>query len=145
MGFSCASYEEFSSGRCSEGKNACLFTTSPKVLDNNSNITDGNNYLQCLRMGFHADVSFQQVHKFINRDSNAIGVRPHKSQTTPTSTAMYFLQTSDNNPYCQFHYHIKIYCKSRKDLLVNNVEKGRLFIQIFGTKTSTPYLEASKE
>lgn len=140
MSFGCKSYEEFASGRCTQDKNACLL--NDKALDNKSNITDDNNYLQCLRMGFEADISWKLNHKLIDKNSNTIGV---KTQSRSSSTVNYFLQTSDQNPFCQYHYHIKIYCKSRKDLTVGNVEKGRLFIQIFGSKSWTQYLEASKE
>ena len=150
MAFHCLNYEEFSSGRCTKDRNPCLVNTS-----NNSG-SDGKE-LQCLRMGFNSDIGWKNTNQLnddseagirtIGRTNTGVSAAQNNGQTSrPTSSGlMYFLQTSDQTPYCRYHYRIKLRLKTRNDLATNPIEKGRLFIQIFGTRSSTPVLEATKE
>ncbi|CAG2108845.1 unnamed protein product [Medioppia subpectinata] len=144
MAYECSSYDEFASGLCTKGKNSCPF--SHQLLDNNShsNRTDRNDlqslqplqHLQCLQMGFNAHKSWSSLHKYMNTN-------PQTARSEGSRDAKYFLWTSDRTPYCLFHYRIQLIFRS--DISTSFPEKGRLFVQVFGTKGSTQSVDATKD
>ncbi|XP_054162370.1 inactive pancreatic lipase-related protein 1-like [Oppia nitens] len=143
MAYQCSSYEEFASGLCTKGKNSCL-SLSRQSLDNNSydNTSTSIDCFHYLQMGFNAYNSWVQLNNYINSKPllmKELGVNKGHEDTGHK----FFLQTSHRTPYCFLHYHIQLTFKS--DINTHFQEKGRLFVQLFGTKGSTQVIDATKD
>ncbi|XP_023215504.1 inactive pancreatic lipase-related protein 1-like [Centruroides sculpturatus] len=75
-----------------------------------------------------------------------MGYRAHewRPYAKPEPTKM-FLETANFEPFCRYHYHVKITCSDSEEAKKHGKERGRLFIRITGKKGQTRILEASKE
>lgn len=127
MGFACSNYEQFLSGQC-----------TAQLLDDNRYQfcfgPDSNNtaYRHCpIRMGLN---SIDDYRRLFGDVSNV------------TDSLVYFMQTNDRTPFCQFHYNVKLIIRfnvppryyrgyrSRSLMAGDWFSNGKLLVNIVGTR-----------